>query len=112
MDPVSFAHLVVRRWLLFALCAIAGVAVAYSIGNSTPPRYVSTVSLQLNAARTSPVLPYAPEGLSTETSPVAALAASSREVLRSRAFGPVGVQQLQLPVPPEAIGGAVSTALV
>lgn len=112
MDPIAFGQLVLRRWWLFLLLGLAGLGVAYSIATSAPPRYFSSVSLQLNPAGRSPFLPYASEGTSTDTSPVTALAASYREVLRSRAFGEVVVQQLQLSISPEAIGNAISTSLV
>src|SRR5262249_27088356 len=74
--------------------------------------YVSTVSLQLNPSGRSPFLPYSADATTVGTSPVTGVAASYREVLRSRAFGELIVQQLQLPLPPEAIGGAISTQLV
>ena len=112
MDPIAFGQLVLRRWWLFVVFSVAGLSVAYYVATSTPPRYFSNVSLQLNPAGKSPFLPYASEGTSTDTSPVTALAASYREVLRSHAFGEVVVQQLQLPISPDAIGYSVSTALV
>jgi polysaccharide biosynthesis transport protein len=112
MDPITFAQLLLRRWWLFVLFGVAGLGISYYIATSTPPRYISSVSLQLNASGKSPFLPYASQGISTDTSPVVALAASYREVLRSRAFGEVVVQQLQLSIPPDAVGGAVNTFLV
>jgi non-specific protein-tyrosine kinase len=112
MDPISFAQLLLRRWWLLLLCAIVGVGLAYYFATSRPPAYVSTVSLQLNPAGKTPFLPYSSEGISRDTSPVTAVAASYNEVLRSRAFGEVVVQQLQLPVSPDAIGASLSTVLV
>jgi non-specific protein-tyrosine kinase len=112
MDPIAFAQLVLRRWWLFLLFSAAGLGIAYSIATSAPPRYVSTVSLQLNPAGKSPFLPYASEGTGTDISPVTVLASSYREVLRSRAFGEVVVQQLQIPIAPESIGWSVSSNLV
>jgi non-specific protein-tyrosine kinase len=113
MDPITYAQVLLRRWWLLLLCGAIGVGVAYSIASSAPSRYTSTVSLQLNPAGRSPFLPYAsPDSTSIGLSPVTGLAASYREVLRSRAFGEVVVQQLHLSLPPELIGYAVSTQLV
>jgi non-specific protein-tyrosine kinase len=113
MDPITIAQVLLRRAWLLVLFGLAGVAVAYSVATSTPTRYVSAVSLQLNPSGRSPFLPYAsPDSTSIGLSPVTGLAASYREVLRSRAFGELIVQQLQLPLPPEAIGYAVSVQLV
>src|SRR5712675_1260536 len=110
MDPITFAQILIRRWWLFVLLAVAGLVVAYQIATSTPPHYLSTVSLQLNPAGRSPFLPYAsPDNTSIGVSPVTGVAASYREVLRSRAFGEVVVQQLHMSIPPELIGYAVST---
>jgi non-specific protein-tyrosine kinase len=113
MDPITIAQVLLRRWWLLVVFGVAGVGVAYSVATSAPPRYVSTVSLQLNPAGRSPFLPYAsPDSTSIGLSPVTGLAASYREVLRSRAFGELIVQQLQLPIPAESIGNSVSVQLV
>ncbi|MDQ6670035.1 MAG: polysaccharide biosynthesis tyrosine autokinase [Chloroflexota bacterium] len=113
MDPITFAQILLRRWWLLALFTVAGLGVAYNLATRTPPQYVSTMSLQLNPSGRSPFLPYAsPDSTSVGVSPVTGVAASYREVLRSRAFGELVVQQLQLPIPPEAIGYAISTQLV
>src|SRR5215468_1564239 len=112
MDPISFAQLLLRRWWLLVLCAFAGLGLSYYVATSRPPAYVSTVSLQLNPSGKTPFLPYSSEGISRDTSPVLAVAASYNEVLRSRAFGEVVVQQLKLPISPDSIGGSVSTVLV
>src|SRR5262249_1560026 len=97
--------MLLRRWWLLSLLAAGGLVVAFRIATGTPPHYVSTVSLQLNPSGRSPFLPYSADATTVGTSPVTGVAASYREVLRSRAFGELIVQQLQLPLPPEAIGG-------
>jgi len=113
MDPITFSQTLLRRWVLLLAFSVAGVVVAYLIATSTPSRYQSSVSLLLNPAGRSSFLPYAaPDGTSVGVSPVTSLAASYREVLKSRAFGQVVVQQLQLPLSPDAIGYAVNTQLV
>jgi capsular exopolysaccharide synthesis family protein len=112
MDPITFAQTLLRRWWLVVLLSLAGITIAYSMANSAPPRYQSTVSLQLNPAGRTTFLPYASSGTDPSIGPVVAAAASYREVLKSRAFGQVVVDQLQLPVPPEAIASAISTGLV
>ncbi|MBV9133573.1 MAG: hypothetical protein JO318_12800, partial [Chloroflexi bacterium] len=112
MDPITFAQTLLRRWWIVLLCAAGGLAVSYWLAIGTPPRYQSTVSLQLNPAGRSPFLPYSSTGLDPSISPVMATAASYREVLRSRAFGELLVQQLQLPTSPEAVAGSIDTQLV
>ena len=112
MDPITFAQLLLRRWWLLVLFSVAGLGVAYEVAAHAPPRYLSTVSLQLNPSGRSPFLPYASDDTTIGVSPVTGVAASYREVLKSRAFGEVVVNQLQLTVPPETIGSAVNTALV
>jgi polysaccharide biosynthesis transport protein len=109
MDVITFAQILVRRWWLVVLVGITGVGVAYYIASQTPPRYLSSVSLQLNPAASSAFLPYQ---TSSSTDPVISLAASYREVLKSRTFGELVVQQLRLPIPPEAVVAAISTQLV
>jgi len=112
MDPITFLQVLLRRWWLMVLLVAAGLGCAYYLATSTPPRYISAVSLQLNPAGKSTFLPYSADATSVGTSPVTGVAASYREVLRSRAFGELIVQQLQLPIQPEAIGAAISTQLV
>ncbi len=112
MDPISFSQMLLRRWWLVLILSLAGVAVAYYFETTTPTRYQSTVSLQLNPAANSSFLPYSADSGVSPSSPVVAQAASYQEVLRSRAFGAVVVQQLGLNLPPEAIGGAITTQLV
>ncbi|MBV9328284.1 MAG: polysaccharide biosynthesis tyrosine autokinase [Chloroflexi bacterium] len=112
MDPIGFSQTLLRRWWLVLLLGLAGVAIAYYFESTTPTRYQSTVSLQLNPAANSSFLPYSADSGVSPSSPVVAQAASYQEVLRSRAFGAIVVQQLGLNLPPDAIGGAISTQLV
>lgn len=112
MDLVTFLESLLRRWWLIVLCAAAGAAIAYVLAINTPRRYQSTVSLQLNPAARSSFLPYQSDTSTSGTNPVMAQAASYQEVLRSRAFGEVVVRDLTLPIPPEAIAGAITTQLI
>src|SRR6476660_3705766 len=112
MDPISFSQMLLRRWWLVLTLSLLGVAVAYYFETTAPTRYQSTVSLQLNPAANSPFLPYSADSGVTASSPVVSQAASYQEVLRSRAFGAVVVQQLGLNLPPDAIGNALSVQLV
>src|SRR6516225_7622321 len=104
--------MLLRRWWLVLILSLAGVLVAYYLRTTTPTRYQSTVSLQLNPAASSSFLPYSADSNVSPSSPVVAQAASYQEVLRSRTFGSVVVQQLGLSLPPDAIGAAISTQLV
>ncbi|MBI4492337.1 MAG: hypothetical protein HY690_06045, partial [Chloroflexi bacterium] len=102
MDIITLVQVVLRRWWLLVLLGLVGLVSAYVVSTSLPKHYQSTVTLQLNASAKSAFLPY-----TSETSPLVALAASYSEVLRSRAFGEVVVQRLQLPVSPDAVAGAI-----
>jgi succinoglycan biosynthesis transport protein ExoP len=112
MDPISLAEALVRRWWLVLVLCLAGVCGAYYQATNATARYQSTVSLQLNPAARSSFLPYQADASTSSSSPVVAQAASYREVLRSRAFGQVIVDQLNLSVAPETVGGAINTQLV
>ncbi|MBV9174612.1 MAG: polysaccharide biosynthesis tyrosine autokinase [Chloroflexi bacterium] len=112
MDVITIVESLLRRWWLVLLMCAAGLACAYYLAINAPRRYQSTVSLQLNPAATSSFLPYQSDASVGSSNPVAVQAASYQEVLRSRTFDQVVVQQLNLQLPPEAIGGAISTQLV
>ncbi len=113
MSLITFAQLLLRRWWLLLGLAAVGAASAYFLQTHFPARYQSSISLQLNPAAKSAFLPYLADPTSANSaSPVVLLAASYREVLRSRTFGEVVVQQLKLKVSPDAIAGAVNTQLV
>src|SRR5438132_11445891 len=113
MDPITVAEALVRRWWLVLVLCLAGVCGAYYLATNATARYQSTVSLQLNPAARSSFLPYlADASVNTSASAVVSQGASYREVLRSRAFGQVIVQQLNLPVSPDTIARAISAQLV
>lgn len=112
MDPITVAEALVRRWWLVLLLCLAGVGCAYYLATNTNARYQSTVSLQLNPAARSSFLPYQADASTSSSSPVVAQAASYREVLRSRTFGQVVVDQMNLSVAPENVAGAINTQLV
>lgn len=101
-----------RRWWLVALGCAIGIVCAYYFAGTAAHRYQSTVSLQLNPAATSSFLPYQTDSSAGGSNPVLVQASSYQEVLRSRTFGQVIVQQLNLPLSPEAVAGAISTQLV
>jgi Mrp family chromosome partitioning ATPase/capsular polysaccharide biosynthesis protein len=104
-----FVRAILHRWWLLALLGATGLLVAALAAITAPVRYQSTVTLQLNPAAKSAFLPYASE---TADASVTTLAASYGEVLRSRAFGDVAVQRLNLQVPPETVAASISTALI
>src|SRR5438132_9563756 len=109
MDPITVAEALVRRWWLVLVLCLAGVCGAYYLATNATARYQSTVSLQLNPAARSSFLPYQADASTNSSSPVVAQAASYREVLRSRAFGQVIVDQLNLSVTPESVAGSINT---
>jgi Mrp family chromosome partitioning ATPase/capsular polysaccharide biosynthesis protein len=94
-----------RHWRLLVLLPAIGMAIAGFSTAATPPQYQSVVTLQLNPAAKSAFLPYSPEGAETD-----ALAASYREVLRSRAFAESAVKRLNLPLAPEVLARSISTS--
>jgi capsular exopolysaccharide synthesis family protein len=113
MDLKMLAQALVRRWWLVVLAVAAGLATGYYVAANVHPRYQSTVSLQLNPAARSSFLPYLGDpGTGAAPNPVTALAASYREVLRTRAFGELLVQQLNLSAPPADIANAIGVQLV
>jgi capsular exopolysaccharide synthesis family protein len=115
MNVISFAQLVLRRWWLAVGLAVVGAVVGLAIQSSVPARYESIISLQLNPAAKSAFLPYLSveqDGATIPAGAVTAMAASYRELLKSRTFGQVVVQQLRLKVPPEAIASSINTTLV
>ena len=115
MSVISFTQLMLRRWWLTVGLAVIGAVLGVAIQTRLPARYESSISLQLNPAAKSAFLPYLTtdsSGTGVPTGAVAAMAASYHELLRSRTFGQVVVQQLKLKLPPEAIAGSINTALV
>lgn len=110
MEILAFLQALLRRWWLVAACAALGVAVALLWSASAANRFQSFVTLQLNPAARSAFLPFGSDGAAQ--SPVSTLAASYAEVLRSRAFGELVVQQLNLAVAPEEVAQATSARLI
>ena len=110
---MALAQVVLRRWWLLLLCGFLGVVCAYCAISILPKRYQSSVSLQLNPAAKSALLPYtgsnsdqvAPSALTT-------LAASYSEVLRSRSFDATVVNRLNLPIQPEELTRSIDARLV
>jgi capsular exopolysaccharide synthesis family protein len=115
MSRVGLAESLLRCWWLLALLGALGLGVAYASYASAPKHYQSTVSLQLNPAARSGFLPYgttASDSTDYASDALTSLAASYREVLRSRAFGQIVVQRLQLPVSAEAVAGSINAQLI
>jgi Mrp family chromosome partitioning ATPase/capsular polysaccharide biosynthesis protein len=110
MEIVNLAQVLIRRWWLLVALGVIGLIAGAVWHLASPKRYESVVTMQLNPAARSALLPYAAEGGSS--SAVSSLAASYNEVLRSRSFGNLVVTQLNLPLPAEAIAGAVRGRLV
>src|SRR5947209_7721921 len=98
MELIGFAQAAIRRWWLLVILGTAGMVVAFLVSVSGPQQYQSTVTLQLNPAARSSLLPYGSADAPYDPNPVTMLAASYNEVLRSRAFGEVVVRELNLPV--------------
>jgi len=58
MEVLALAQVVLRRWWLVVLLGVVGVTCAYLAVVVLPKRYQSSVSLQLNPAGKSALLPY------------------------------------------------------
>jgi non-specific protein-tyrosine kinase len=108
---LALTQAVLRRWWLLVLLGALGALCAYTATTALPKRYQSTVSLQLNPAARSAFLAYSSADTST-SSPVTALAASYTEVLRSRSFGQLVIDRLNLPISPEGLARAIDAKLV
>ncbi len=111
MDVLAFAGLIYQRRQLVLLLGLLGLVVGLTVSLITPKRYQSTISLQLNPSARSTFLPYN-NADGAAPNPINTLAASYIEVLRSRAFGEVVVQKLQLPVAADAISRSIEARLV
>src|SRR6266536_1299048 len=111
MQLITVAEILLRRWWLPALLAVIGVGAGYVWSATAPRRYESVVTLQLNPAGRSALLPYRSDA-SEEAPRITTLAASYAEVLRSRAFGELVVQRLKPAASPGSIAGAINTRLV
>src|ERR1700716_2739036 len=116
MNALILTRMFVRYLWVLLLFGVVGAASGYAMASITPRHYQSTISLQLNPASTSAFLAYGgTTGASQELlsrNPLTALAATYSEVLRSRAFGEVVVQRVQLAVEPEAIARAIDASLI
>jgi Mrp family chromosome partitioning ATPase/capsular polysaccharide biosynthesis protein len=110
MELITVAQGLLRRWWLVAALGAVGLAIAYFISVTASERYQSVVTLQLNPAARSALLPYSSDGSATD--PVNGLASSYAELLRSRAFGELVVKQLNLVIPPEAVAASINATLV
>lgn len=111
MGFLAFAQVVLRRWWLLPLLAVLGLGLAYAWSVNSPKQYESVVTLQLNPAARSAFLPYTGDARG-DPNPVSTLAASYAEVLRSRRFGQLLVQRLNLMTTPEAIARATNARLI
>ncbi len=114
MNRIGLAESILRCWWLLVLLGALGMGVSYASYASAPKHYQSMVSLQLNPTARSGFLPYGAT-LSDADYPsttLTSLAASYREVLRSRAFGQIVVDHLQLPLSPEAVAAAINAQLI
>src|SRR5437870_4417199 len=112
MQFAAVAQVLLRRWWIFTLLAAIGLGQAYLSSSDAPHRYESFVTLQLNPSAKSGLLAYSGDPNGRYGSDITTLAASYAEVLRSRAFGQVVVQQLGLDASPEAIAGSVTARLI
>src|SRR5437870_3174685 len=111
MQFAALAQTLLRRWWVFALFAAIGLGQAY-LSSSDPPReYESTATLQLNPAAKSGLLLYSSDS-GQYVGDISTLASSYAEVLRSRAFGQVVVDQMHLNTTPEAIAGSITARLI
>ena len=113
MEVLALAHVVLRRWWLLVLLGVLGVTCAYLTVSILPKRYQSSVSLQLNPAGKSALLPYTGSN-SDQVAPsaVATLAASYSEVLRSRTFDKIVVDRLKLPIGPDELARSIDARLI
>lgn len=111
MQLLHVAPILLRRWWLLLLFAAIGVGVANFLHGKPAAQYESAVTLTLNPAGRSALLPFTGEGPRQSTD-IPTLAASYAELLRSRAFGKVVVEQLKVDMAPEDVAGSISARLV
>src|SRR4051812_31327190 len=111
MQILSILSILLRRWYLLVLCAVLGLAYGFATTNNRTTSYESSLTLQLNPSGRSALLPFSADSPRYQGD-ITTLAATYSELLRSRTFGEVVVRELSLDMPPEAVGGAVSTRLI
>jgi uncharacterized protein involved in exopolysaccharide biosynthesis len=86
MHYITLLSILLRRWWLIVGFAVLGVVAALAWNASIPRRYESSLTLQLNPAGRSALLPFGNDGASRSANDVVTLAASYAELLRSRTF--------------------------
>ena len=112
MHYVTILSILLRRWWLLVAFGIIGVVAGLLWNASIPRRYESSLTLQLNPAARSALLPYFNDGVSRSPNDFVTLAASYAELLRSRSFGQLAIDRLQLQTTPEAVARAISARLI
>ncbi len=111
MQFAALAQVLIRRWYIFLIGAILGLGQAYLTSTDAPQRFESFVTLQLNPAARGGLLEYTDDPTGRSGNNINTLAASYAEVLRSRTFGQLVVDQLGLSVPPEAVANSITARL-
>ncbi|MBC8449565.1 MAG: polysaccharide biosynthesis tyrosine autokinase [Chloroflexi bacterium] len=94
-----------RFWLIVLLMVVSASSAAY-YGRQQVPLYSTTATLLLNPAAPSAVLPY------QTTQPVQSLANTYSELMRTRSFASLVVQEMESPMSEGEILGALSTRYV
>ena len=125
MEVYRYAEVILRRWWLIPLFLLVGVGSALFYSRGQTPLYQSTVTLALNPAVPSELVPYISSSSSGQT--VERLAGSYAELLKSRLIDALRVlsemrlynhrneapgPDLQLPRPGEGLGCRLSFPLV
>jgi len=110
LELTTLLQAALRRWWLFVLLGALGLVAAYVSSVTTPVAYKSSVTLQLNPAANSALLPYGSS--SEDANPVAGMAASYAEVMRSRSFSEIVVRELNLPFAAEAVAASLDVGLI
>ncbi len=111
MHIVTLAPILLRFWWLGLILGALGIGGTYFWYSQTAARFESSVTLQLNPAAQSGLLPYSAES-GRVRGDVTMLAASYAELLRSRSFGQLVVDYLKLNSDPQLVAEAISARLV
>jgi succinoglycan biosynthesis transport protein ExoP len=112
LEPLEIGRALLRRLWLLVLLVVLGVGLEWYLTVRQPPQYEATVTLLINPASPSGLIPYLNRTIATGPSVIPTLAASYTAYLKSRSFGELAAQRLNTTATPDQLAGSIRTSLV